>query len=68
MDLPDHALGLINLGIIKLIEEPPLEIQTWLDEQGVKAVLVRPDKYVQALIDSPGTLAQALEYLGLLNS
>jgi 3-(3-hydroxy-phenyl)propionate hydroxylase len=68
IDTSINAQALINQGTITVIEEPPIEIQGWLDEQKVKAVLIRPDKYVQALIENSDTLDQALEYLGLINS
>jgi len=54
---------LIKEFAIKKIMRPPLDIQTWLNKHNAKAVLVRPDRYVQAILTVDSNLQEILESL-----
>lgn len=57
---------LVAMNLIKLIQEPNEQMQNWLKENNTKAVLIRPDRYVQAKINHPIDLEKALSELSII--
>lgn len=64
-DIPISNLSedLINKFAIKKITDPVPEISNWLIKNNAKAVLVRPDKYVQAVLTADSNLEEILQSL-----
>ncbi len=54
---------LIKKFAIKKIMRPPLDILKWLNKHNAKAVLVRPDRYVQAILTVDSDLQEILKSL-----
>lgn len=63
--ISDEIQKLIDIDLIKLVEDPCEQIQDWLDSNNAKAVLIRPDRYVQAIVNHPSDLEKALHQLAI---
>ena len=68
IELSNVAKKLIEIGLIKHIQEPHQTIAQWLKQHQTQAVLVRPDKYVlQSAVDKV-VFDETLNSLGLLHT
>lgn len=65
ISLNENMKRLIDSNILKVIETPDIKIQKWLEDNKVKAVLVRPDKYVQSSLNNSNDLMLALKELSI---
>jgi 3-(3-hydroxy-phenyl)propionate hydroxylase len=64
--VPESIKKLVAMDLIKLIQEPSEQMQDWLNKNNTKAVLIRPDRYVQAKINHPNDLEKALNDLSII--
>ena len=54
---------MIKKFAIKKLTEPTPEVSAWLIKNHAQAVLVRPDKYVQAVLTADSNLEEILKIL-----
>lgn len=59
--LPPHMQASIRERSLRVIDDPTAPLQTWLEANGVGAVLVRPDRYVLGAARDASDLAALLE-------
>ncbi|MBU3576064.1 bifunctional 3-(3-hydroxy-phenyl)propionate/3-hydroxycinnamic acid hydroxylase [Polynucleobacter sp. UK-Mo-2m-Kol15] len=56
---------LIDSSLITLLNKPNEEMQEWLNEHHARAILIRPDRYIQAIVNYPNDLEKALSELSI---
>lgn len=63
--ISDEIQKMVENNLIKLIEEPSKQMQDWLTSKGALAILIRPDRYIQAILNHPHDLENALGQLSI---
>jgi 3-(3-hydroxy-phenyl)propionate hydroxylase len=57
---------LIDSTLIAYIQDPDEHMQQWLNDHNAKAILIRPDRYIQAIVNCPDDLMKALSELSII--
>jgi 3-(3-hydroxy-phenyl)propionate hydroxylase len=63
--ISESTQKLIDSTLITLIKEPNEQMREWLKEHDARAILIRPDRYIQAIVNHPDDLDQALSELSI---